>query len=82
MAVNARTTLNELYALMRGMLGTRFAHLDRFAPSYTDFRAGDVRHSQADISKASRLLGYRPTHRLEDGLRESLEWYVSHLQRG
>ncbi len=79
-AVNARTSLNELYALMRGMLGRRFAHLDRFTPTYTDFRAGDVRHSQADISKAARLLGYRPTHRLEDGLHESLEWYVSHLK--
>lgn len=79
-AVNARTSLNALYALMRHMLGRRFEHLDKFEPTYTDFRAGDVRHSQADISKATRLLGYQPTHRLEDGLRESLEWYVSHLK--
>ena len=77
-AVNARTSLNELFALMHGMLVERFPHLDSYQPNYTEFRAGDVRHSQADISKAARLLGYQPTHRLEDGLRESLQWYVTH----
>lgn len=79
-AVNARTSLNELYALMRRMLDERFPHLTDYQPHYTDFRVGDVRHSQADISKAARLLGYQPTHRLEDGLRASLEWYVTHLK--
>ena len=78
-AVNARTSLNQLYALMHGMLDQRFPHLKGYQPHYTEFRAGDVRHSQADISKAARLLGYRPSHRLEDGLRASLEWYVTHL---
>ncbi len=78
-AVNARTSLNELYALMRGMLVPSFPHLQHYRPNYGDFRAGDVRHSQADISKAARLLGYQPTHRLEDGLRDSLPWYMSHL---
>ncbi len=78
-AVNARTSLNELYALMRGMLERQFPHLASHQPNYNDFRVGDVRHSQADISKASRLLGYQPSHRLEDGLRDSLEWYMSHL---
>lgn len=79
-AVNARTSLNELYTLMRGLLGERFPHLAAYRPHYTDFRQGDVRHSQADISKAARLLGYHPTHRLEDGLKASLEWYVGHLK--
>jgi UDP-N-acetylglucosamine/UDP-N-acetylgalactosamine 4-epimerase len=79
-AVNARTSLNELYELMRGMLEHRFPHLAGYQPNYTEFRVGDVRHSQADISKAARLLGYHPSHRLEDGLRESLEWYMSHLK--
>ena len=78
-AVNARTSLNDLYRLMHGLLAERFPHLHDYRPHYTDFRAGDVRHSQADISKAGRLLGYAPTHRLEDGLRASLNWYVSHL---
>jgi UDP-N-acetylglucosamine 4-epimerase len=79
-AVNARTSLNELYGLMRGMLDGQFPHLADYAPHYTDFRAGDVRHSQADISKAARMLGYQPTHRLEDGLRASLDWYIAHLK--
>jgi UDP-N-acetylglucosamine 4-epimerase len=78
-AVNARTSLNALYELMRSMLAQRFPHLNHYQPHYTDFRMGDVRHSQADISKAARLLGYQPSHRLEDGLRDSLEWYLSHL---
>ncbi len=78
-AVNARTTLNELYSMMRALLEERYTHLANHRPHYTAFRAGDVRHSQADISKANRLLGYQPTHRLEDGLREALDWYVSRL---
>ncbi|MDO9147306.1 MAG: LPS biosynthesis protein WbpP, partial [Hydrogenophaga sp.] len=45
-------------------------------PVYRDFRAGDVRHSQADVSKARRLLGYAPTHRLADGVAEAMPWYV------
>lgn len=61
------------------MLTPRFAHLAAYRPHYGDFRRGDVRHSQADISKAGRLLGYEPSHRLEDGLRESLAWYLAHL---
>lgn len=78
-AVNVRTSLNALYGLMRAMLVPRFPHLEHHQPHYTDFRVGDVRHSQADISKAARLLGYQPSHRLEDGLRESLAWYLAHL---
>ena len=78
-AVNARTSLNELYRMMLRLLDGRFDHLAGFTPHYTDFRAGDVRHSQADISKAARLLGYQPTHRLEDGLAEALDWYIGHL---
>ena len=45
-------------------------------PVYRDFRAGDVRHSQADIGKAERLLGYAPTHRLAEGVAEAMPWYV------
>ncbi|QYF96164.1 SDR family oxidoreductase [Massilia sp. PAMC28688] len=78
-AVNARTSLNELYTLMHEMLAERFPHLRQYRPQYSEFRVGDVRHSQADISKAARLLGYTPTHRLEEGLRASLDWYVSRL---
>jgi UDP-N-acetylglucosamine 4-epimerase len=79
-ATNARTSLNALFVGMRAMLAGRFPHLAQYYPHYAEFRAGDVRHSQADISKARRLLGYEPTHGLEDGLREALEWYVAHLK--
>jgi len=44
-----------------------------------DFRPGDVRHSRADISKARRLLGYFPSHRIEEGVRAAMPWYVSRL---
>ena len=50
-------------------------HLDGLRPAYVPFRAGDVLHSLADIEKARRLLGYEPSHSLEQGLDESLEWY-------
>jgi len=80
-ALGDRTTLNELYRMMRAELAQRFAHVDSHAPQYVDFRAGDVRHSQADISKAMTLLGYAPTHRIADGLEEAMNWYVSDFAR-
>jgi UDP-N-acetylglucosamine/UDP-N-acetylgalactosamine 4-epimerase len=78
-AVGQRTSLNELFKHLRAMLAPRFAHLAQFAPIYRDFRAGDVRHSLADISKAGRCLGYAPIHTVGDGLMEAMEWYVGHL---
>ena len=49
--------------------------------SHVDFRAGDVRHSQADIGKARSLLGYRPTHDVAQGLAASLLWYAGQLRQ-
>ena len=49
------------------------------SPIYRDFRAGDVRHSQADISKATKLLGYAPIHVISEGLDEAMDWYVQSL---
>jgi UDP-N-acetylglucosamine 4-epimerase len=78
-AVGGRTTLNEpFYALRDGLL-PHFPHLKGLAPAYREFRAGDVRHSLADIEKASRLLGYAPTHGLEAGLDEALGWYLANV---
>ena len=51
-------------------------------PVHGEFRAGDVRHSQADIGKAQRLLGYVPTHDVEAGLREALPWYEADAHAG
>jgi UDP-N-acetylglucosamine 4-epimerase len=78
-AVGQRTSLNELFEHLRAMLAPRFAHLAGYSPIYRDFRAGDVRHSLADISKAHRLLGYEPLHTVGDGLSEAMEWYLRHL---
>jgi UDP-N-acetylglucosamine 4-epimerase len=72
-AVGERTTLNGLYAGLRALL----PDLDAPAAVHEDFRAGDVRHSQADIGKAVRLLAYAPTHDLRAGLAEALPWYVA-----
>lgn len=78
-ALNERTSLNQLYGMMRSLLRERFPHLDAHQPTYVDFRRGDVRHSQADIGKAANLLGYQPTHRIGDGLQQAMAWYVQHL---
>lgn len=75
-AVGDRTTLNQLFGLLRDGLGQEGVKSDA-QPTYLDFRAGDVRHSQADVGKASRLLGFAPTHTLKRGLDEALSWYVS-----
>lgn len=75
-AVGDRTTLNQLFDLLRDGLSKEGSSLDA-TPTYRDFRAGDVRHSQADVSKARRLLGYEPTHTLKLGLDEALSWYVT-----
>jgi UDP-N-acetylglucosamine 4-epimerase len=71
-----RTTLNQLFELLRSRLAPRFPHLKDLRPVYQATRPGDVRHSHADISKARELLGYNPTHDVEKGLNEALDWYV------
>jgi UDP-N-acetylglucosamine/UDP-N-acetylgalactosamine 4-epimerase len=81
-AVGDRTTLNDLFEGIRMALGPRFPHLKGFEPNYRDFRAGDVRHSLADITKASSLLGYQPSHRIWEGLSEVMDWYVNDLCKG
>jgi len=78
-ALNQRTSLNELFAMLRERLLPHCPHLQRYRPIYRDFRAGDVRHSQADISKARRMLGYTPTHRIDEGLDAALDWYRENL---
>ncbi len=76
-AVNGRTSLNRLFDILCVLLADQFPHVRHYRPDYAAFRAGDVRHSQADISKAVQLLGYAPMHDLERGLRETLAWYAS-----
>jgi len=79
-AVSGRTTLNTLFAYLASALadvGISYS----MSPSYRDFRPGDVRHSQADISKAQRLLGYQPTHDIQQGIRVAMPWYVQFLRQ-
>ncbi len=78
-AVNARTTLNELFEMLRTRLESCYDHLKEFKPTYRDFRSGDIMHSHANIAKARELLGYQPTHKIEDGLDAALEWYRHNL---
>lgn len=79
-AVGDRTTLNTLFSLLRDGLSAQGVSGDT-RPVHRDFRAGDVRHSQADISKAARLMGYAPSHALAEGLREALPWYLRNGSR-
>jgi len=78
-AVGDRTSLNDLCSFLVQHLAERYPHLRDFKPVHRDFRAGDVRHSLADIGKAQRLLGYAPSHRIDAGLKESMSWYIDNL---
>lgn len=80
-AVGDRTSLNQLYFHLRDNLANRFPNLEGAQPVYRDFRSGDVRHSLADISKIKNLLGYNPTHRIGEGLKEAMDWYVGFLSQ-
>jgi len=68
-ATGGRISLNDLFAELRALTGSAIE------PAYAQPRAGDVKHSQADISKAKRILGYEPGVTLKEGLRRTLEWY-------
>ena len=74
-----RTTLSELYFMIRQRLIEWEPRVAGRAAIYSGFRAGDISHSNADISKARRLLGYRPTHSVAQGLDETTEWFVQNL---
>jgi UDP-N-acetylglucosamine 4-epimerase len=78
-AVGDRSTLNLLFATLKVTLAKNGINYDR-AAIYQDFRAGDVRHSQADISKAAMLLGYAPQYRFAEGVTETMRWYVRFLR--
>ncbi len=78
-AVHARTDLNALYEKLRSRLQVVRPELVGVCPVYRDFRDGDVLHSLADISKAGRLLGYLPTHAIDQGLDEALSWYIAQM---
>lgn len=77
--VGARTSLNDLFRMIEMALSDLGVEV-KSDPLYQDFRAGDVRHSQADISKAERLLGYAPSHTFEAGIQRAMPWYRESLE--
>ena len=74
-AVGNRTSLNELLDAIRAALGACGKRVEP-DPVYEDFRAGDVRHSLANIDKAARELGYAPEFRIREGLQIAMPWYL------
>jgi UDP-N-acetylglucosamine/UDP-N-acetylgalactosamine 4-epimerase len=80
-ALNDRTSLNKLYRIIEDRLIQRTADLEKKEPIYRDFRAGDVRHSQANIDKAQALLNYQPKYMISEGMDEAIDWYVDSLSK-
>ncbi len=78
-ALNDRTSLNKLYQMIEERLIQRIQELEKKEPIYRDFRAGDVRHSQADISKAQTLLDYQPKYTRSEGMDVVVDWYIRKL---
>ncbi|CAM4011617.1 SDR family oxidoreductase [Bordetella tumulicola] len=78
-AYSGRTTLNQLYDFLAKTLAEQGVQYDK-KPVYVDFRAGDVRHSQADIGKAGKLLGYQPEFDIQRGLQTAMPWYTKFLR--
>jgi UDP-N-acetylglucosamine 4-epimerase len=79
-AVGGRTTLNELFSALKDELQQRGVNVASAKPTYRNFRAGDVRHSLADIDKARRLLGYEPEFDLKAGLTRAFDWYLRRVK--
>jgi UDP-N-acetylglucosamine 4-epimerase len=78
-AAGGRTTLNELYELICYNLEQTLPGFTKYAAHYGAFRTGDIRHSNANISKAQRELGYEPTHTIKEGMYSSIKWYTQNL---
>ena len=79
-ALNDRTSLNKLYQMIEERLIQRTEGLEKKEPVYRDFREGDVRHSQANIDKAQKLLNYQPRHMISEGMNEAMDWYVGRFK--
>lgn len=77
-AVGDRTTLTELFNIINDALAENCIKSDKL-PIYRDFRAGDVKHSQADISKAISFLGFHPEWNIRAGIKKAMPWYVANL---
>ena len=79
-AAAGRETLNNLFNAIKNGLEEKLPGLKIKDAIYRDFRKGDIRHSNANINRAKQLLGYQPTHTLEEGLKESISWYINNIK--
>jgi UDP-N-acetylglucosamine 4-epimerase len=77
-ALGDRTSLNILFDSLKVALKANDISYEK-SPAYREFRSGDVRHSQADISKARNLLGFEPEFRIQAGITKAMTWYVDNL---
>ena len=68
--------------MIRGFIGETDSREKSTEPIYGDFCSGDVRHSQADISKAKTLLGFKPSHTVSHGMSETVKLFYHHLSKG
>jgi len=75
------TSLNELFEVIRSVLGKRMPHLKNVRAMHREPRRGDMLLSKADIGKARSLLGYEPSVRLMDGLENTMDWYIENLSQ-
>ena len=80
-ALNKRTSLKELYEIIENRIIEKTKGLKKKDPIYRDFRDGDVRHSQANIDKARKLLNYDPKYPISDGMDEAIDWYINNLSK-
>ena len=76
-SVGDQTTLNNLFSMIHNNIENSIGETIKINPIYKDFRAGDIRHSRADISKAKKLLNYSPSHNVEKGIKETVNWYIN-----
>jgi len=73
------TSLTALFDILRSKLAPHFPHLENYAPEYGEGRTGDITHSRGSLEKAAALLGFQPSHSLEQGLDKALPWFIESL---
>jgi UDP-N-acetylglucosamine 4-epimerase len=78
-AAGERTSLLELHHLISTNVQLLNPSIKISEPEFLPFRAGDIRHSLADITKANHHLGYKPTHDVSEGIKETVSWYIKNL---
>lgn len=79
-ALGEKTSLNQLYSAIKSLLESSMPHLSGAKPVHLTPRFGDIIHSQADISKAKKLLGFDPKISVHSGLKTAMSWYIKKIK--